>query len=63
MLVYCTFSLVNPNNVFGFIHVNPAGSQEDPELLISAVLKPKVGVDKAKLHKLSIQTDTESVKA
>lgn len=49
--------------MFGLIRVNPGGNQENPELLISAVLKPKVGVDKTKLHKFSIQTDTDSVRA
>jgi len=32
------------------------------ELLISAVLKPKVDVDKTILHKFIMQTDSDSVK-
>lgn len=66
MFVNCTFSLVDLH-VFGLIHFNPLGIEEDqdqenPALLISSVPKPKVDADQTKLVEFCIQTDSSSVK-
>lgn len=62
MFANCTFSFVDLH-VFGLINANPLENQEDPPLLISGVLKPKVHVAKTKLVQFCIHTDSGSVTA